>query len=162
RTDYDRELAAQGVGNVLCGLLGALPLTGVIVRSAANVEAGARTRWSAVFHGAWLLLLVALAPAVLRLVPTASLAAVLVYTGPKLARPRAVRELAAFGRGEVVIFLATVATIVGFDLLTGVLVGVGLSAAKLLYQFSHLKVRLEQDGQRGRAVLRLEGAATFL
>lgn len=73
RTQYDRELAAQGVGNMICGALGALPMTGVIVRSAANVEAGAKTRTSAILHGAWLLLFVALLPMVLRMIPTASL-----------------------------------------------------------------------------------------
>src|SRR5687767_15919283 len=83
RTKYDRELMAQGVGNALCGLLGALPMTGVIVRSSANVQAGARSRASAVLHGAWLLLFVSALPFVLELVPTASLAAVLVFTGYK-------------------------------------------------------------------------------
>src|SRR5262249_51881791 len=83
-THYDRELASQGVGNMVCGLLGALPMTGVIVRSAANVQAGARTRLSAVLHGVWLLLFAALLPAALTWVPTSSLAAVLVYTGYKL------------------------------------------------------------------------------
>ena len=74
RTRFNRELAAQGVGNVICGVFGALPMTGVIVRSAANVEAGARTRLSAVLHGAWLLAFVSLAPGLLRLVPLTSLA----------------------------------------------------------------------------------------
>ncbi|MGH9935992.1 MAG: SulP family inorganic anion transporter, partial [Blastocatellia bacterium] len=70
RTQYNRELAAQGVGNSICGLLGALPMTGVIVRSSANVEAGGRTRMSAIMHGVWILGLVALAPAALNLIPT--------------------------------------------------------------------------------------------
>ena len=84
RTQYDRELAAQGVGNVICGALGALPMTGVIVRSAANVEAGARTRWSAVMHGGWLLLFVLVLPGLLSRIPETALAAVLVFTGWKL------------------------------------------------------------------------------
>src|SRR5262249_16632075 len=78
---YDKELFAQGVGNMLCGLVSALPMTGVIVRSSANVEAGAATRCSAVLHGLWLLLFVAAFSFLLRLIPTASLAAILVYTG---------------------------------------------------------------------------------
>src|SRR5262249_10896771 len=144
RTQYDRELLAQGVGNVLCGLVGALPMTGVIVRSAANVEAGARTRLSAVLHGLWLLVFVALLAAVLERIPVCSLAAVLVYTGWKLMDFRAVRQLWAFGKGEALIYVVTVATVVGADLLTGVLVGVGLSVLKLAYVFSRLTVRLER------------------
>jgi MFS superfamily sulfate permease-like transporter len=150
------------VGNLLCGLVGALPMTGVIVRSATNVEAGAKTRLSAFLHGVWLLLFVALLPSVLRLVPIASLAAVLVYTGYKLVNVKAVKELWAYSRGEVVIYAATLAGVVATDLLTGVLLGVGLSVVKLLYTFSHLGVRLERDKQRRTAVLYLEGAATFL
>lgn len=162
RTRYDKELWAQGVGNTVCGLLGALPMTGVIVRSAANIEAGARTRLSTVLHGAWLLALVALFPQVLRLIPTASLAAILVFTGYKLMNVKALRELGKYGWSEVVIYAATVVMIVATDLLTGVLVGVGLSLLKLLYLFSHLGIRLEADPVRGRTVLYLEGTATFI
>ena len=81
RTRYNRELLAQGVGNMICGVLGSLPMTGVIVRSSANVEAGARTRASAILHGVWLLLFVSLLPSVLRFIPTASLGAVLLALG---------------------------------------------------------------------------------
>jgi MFS superfamily sulfate permease-like transporter len=162
RTRYDRELFAQGVGNSLCGLVGALPMTGVIVRSAANVEAGGRTRLSATLHGAWLLLLVLLAPGLLRLVPTSALAAVLVYTGYRLVDPRHVRELLHYGKGEAAIYFATLATIVVTDLLTGVLLGVALAVAKLLWTFSHLTVRVVAEPAQRRTVLYLEGAATFL
>ena len=92
RTKYDKELAAQGVGNALCGLLGVLPMTGVIVRSSANVEAGGKTRASAILHGVWLLLFAAVLPFTLSYIPVASLAAVLVFTGYKLAYPKAVPE----------------------------------------------------------------------
>jgi MFS superfamily sulfate permease-like transporter len=162
RANYDRELAAQGFGNVLCGLLGVLPMTGVIVRSATNVGAGARTRLSAILHGAWLLLLVVLAPSVLRLVPTAALAAVLVHTGVKLVDPRAVRSLWGFGRGEVLIYACTAGTVVATDLLTGVLTGLGLAAARLLWRVTYLRVRVRRDEARGQATMDLEGAATFL
>src|SRR6185369_7859057 len=84
RTRYDRELMAQGVGNLLCAVLGGLPMTGVIVRSSANISAGARTRVSTVLHGLWLLVMVALLPGWLAYIPVASLAAILVYTGLKL------------------------------------------------------------------------------
>jgi len=162
RTKYDRELAAQGVGNMLCGFLGALPMTGVIVRTTANVQAGARTRVSTILHGVWLLIFAVLFPQVLRLIPVASLAAILVYTGWKLMNPKAVRELWKVGKGEVTVYAATLATVVVVDLLTGIIVGIGLAVAQLLYMFSHLAVRVEEDLENRRTVLYLEGAATFL
>jgi MFS superfamily sulfate permease-like transporter len=160
RTRYDQELVAQGVGNVLCGLVGGLPMTGVIVRSAANVEAGGRTRLSAILHGVWLLALVALLPGLLRMIPTAALAAILVLTGYKLMHPRTVFELSRFGKGEVIVYLGTMLTIVFTDLLQGVAVGMALAMLKLLWTFSHLAIRTEHVD--GRTILHLEGAATFI
>ena len=162
RTNYDRELMAQGLGNSLCGLVGALPMTGVIVRSAANVQAGAKTRKSAVLHGIWLLVFVAFLTPVLRTIPVAGLAAVLVYTGYKLVDLKHIGELRKYGWSEVGIYLTTMATIVATDLLTGVVVGIGLSAAKLLYTFAHLHAEVEADPSRNRCQLKLNGAATFL
>jgi len=163
RTKYDKELVAQGVGNTLCGFLGALPMTGVIVRSSANVQAGAKTRASAILHGVWLLVFVSALPFVLELVPVASLAAVLVYTGFKLAYPKAViRELLKYGRTEVAIYVVTVGVIVCSNLLEGVLVGLALSILKLLYAFSHLDVGVEEDEARARVDLHLTGAATLV
>ena len=107
RADYDRELAAQGVGNMLCGVVGALPMTGVIVRSTANVAAGASTKWSAVMHGVLLLGTIVMLPDVLRKIPTSALAAILVYIGYKLFNPARVRVLARFGKGEVAVYLMT-------------------------------------------------------
>ncbi len=162
RTKYDKELAAQGVGNMLCGALGALPMTGVIVRSAANVEAGARTRLSAVLHGVWLLLMVLVASSLLRQVPLAALAAVLVYTGYRLINFAVVKELWRYGWSEVAIYACTLVGVVATNLLEGVLLGMALSAAKLLYRFSHLRLWLEVDPGGRRTVLHAEGAATFL
>ncbi|MFM1942361.1 MAG: hypothetical protein RI897_1343 [Verrucomicrobiota bacterium] len=162
RTQYDRELLAQGVGNMLCGVLGALPITGVIVRSSANLEAGAKTRYSAVMHGAWILLFVALLPFVIRLVPTASLAAILVYTGFKLVNPAAIRKLWEVGRGEVVIYASTLVAIVATDLLTGVLVGFGLALMRLLYTLTHLEVIKQVSADGARIDVGLKGAATFI
>jgi MFS superfamily sulfate permease-like transporter len=163
RTAYDRELFAQGLGNATCGLLGALPMTGVIVRSSANIQAGGQTRLSAIMHGAWLLLFVGFLSFLLRLIPTSSLAAMLVYTGYKLVNVKALVELRKFGWGEVFIYAVTVGMIVFTDLLTGVLTGIGLSALKLLYTFSHLDMKLKLPKEsHGTAVLRLYGSATFL
>ena len=163
RTAYDRELFAQGIGNVLCGLVGALPMTGVIVRSSANVQAGGQTRLSAIMHGVWLLLFVSVLAFLLRLIPTSSLAAMLVYTGYKLIDVKSIVKLREYGWGEVAIYAATVGTIVFTDLLTGVLVGIALSAGKLLYMFSHLEADLSvsQNGEKD-AVLKLKGSATFI
>ncbi len=162
RTDYDRELSAQGIGNMLCGLLGAPPMTGVIVRSSANVQAGAETRWSAVLHGVWLLAFVALLPGVLRLVPVCSLAAVLVVTGIRLVHVREIKRIADYGRMPILIYAATLLTIVMRDLLTGVLVGVVLSLANLLWRATHLKVELKLNEQTDEWHLTLAGSATFM
>ena len=162
RTRYDKELTAQGVGNMICGLLGALPVTGVIVRSTANLQSGAKTRLSAVLHGVWLLIFVVFLAFILRLIPTSALAAILVYTGYKLMNLKAIKELKEFGWGEVFIFAATVITIVVADLLTGVLVGVALAAVKLLHTFSHLEADLNVDKDSNQATLGLHGAATFV
>lgn len=162
RTDYDRELAAQGVGNVVCGIFGAIPLTGVIVRSSANVQAGGKTRASAILHGVWLLVLVVAAPFVLRLIPVAGLAALLVFTGFKLATQASLRDLLARGRSELGIYVATIVAIVATDLLKGVLFGLALGIAKLLWKLTHLAVTVTDDAEDKSSELRLAGAATFL
>jgi MFS superfamily sulfate permease-like transporter len=165
RTQYDKELSAQGVGNMLCGLMGALPMTGVIVRSATNVQAGARSRLSAILHGLWLLVFVLALGFVLRMIPTACLAGILVYTGFKLIDFKGFWHLWKYSRSEAAIFVVTLTVIVVEDLLLGVVTGVVLSAIKLLVTFSHLDVQLEFASSRGgrqRAILAMSGAATFL
>ncbi|MBX3229226.1 MAG: SulP family inorganic anion transporter [Labilithrix sp.] len=162
RTKYDREMLAQGIGNTLAGLVGGLPMTGVIVRSSANIQAGATTRLSAIMHGAWLLAAIAAVPFVLRLVPVSALAALLVYTGAKLVRQDVRTILARGGRFDVAIFFVTVAMIVSTDLLKGVLTGLVLALGKVLWMLTQLRVRLEHDAEMKRSVLVLEGSATFL
>ncbi|MEQ1578236.1 MAG: SulP family inorganic anion transporter [Hyphomicrobium sp.] len=162
RTKYDQELAAQGVGNMLCGAVSVLPMTGVIVRSGANVEAGALTRASAIFHGVWLLIFAAFLPFTLRYIPVSALAAVLVFTGYKLAYPKILPTLLKFGKGEVLIYFATIVTIVMTDLLKGVVLGLVLSMAKLLYAFSHLSIHREESPSGDRIDLFLKGSATLI
>jgi MFS superfamily sulfate permease-like transporter len=166
RTQYDRELAAQGVGNLLCGTVGALPMTGVIVRSAANVQAGGKTRLSAILHGIWLLLFVVALGFLLRMIPIAALAGILVYTGFKLIDWKGFLHLWKYSRSEAAIFLIVVTVIVVEDLLIGVITGVVLSAIKLLVTFSHLRVQMTPvaGGKpgHGRVELTMSGAATFL
>jgi len=161
RTNYDKELRAQGIGNMICGGLGALPMTGVIVRSAANVEAGATTRFSAIAHGGWLLLAVAAFPFVLNEIPTSVLAAILVYTGYKLVNIAQIRKIAEFGKQELAIYFATLIGVVAIDLLTGVILGFVLATLKLVYTFSHLDIRREHDATTNRIDLWMTGSATF-
>jgi len=162
RTRYNRELAAQGIGNGLCGLIGALPMASVIVRSSANVQAGAQTRLSAVLHGFWLLAFALLLPSLLRLIPTAALAATLVLTGMKLIDLRANVALWKEGWTEGIICLLTAITVVLGDLLVGVLLGILLSALKLIVTMSRLRVTHRHDMYSGQTLLALEGSATFL
>lgn len=162
RTNFDRELVAQGVGNALCGALGVLPMTGVIVRSAANVEAGAKTRLSAILHGVWLLLAVGLFAAVLGRIPLAALAGVLVYTGWNLLEVPEAVKLFRRSRGAFVVFLVTAAVVVTVDLLTGVLVGVGLTGARLLWMLSAVRVRTVDEPGHRRMHVHLDGAGTFV
>ncbi|MBM4070353.1 MAG: SulP family inorganic anion transporter [Planctomycetes bacterium] len=162
RTDYDRELVAQGIGNMTCGLVGAVPLTGVVIRSATNVAAGARTRLAGVMHGVWLLLLVVLAPWLLSRIATASLAAVLVVAVFKLIDVRALRELWRQDRREIAIYAVTALGIVLLGVLPGVLLGIGLAIAKLLHTLGRLKIRTVIDESRRRTTLHLRGTATFM
>jgi MFS superfamily sulfate permease-like transporter len=166
RTRYDQELAAQGLGNTICGLLGVLPMTGVIVRSAANVQAGGRTRLSAVLHGCWLLLFTWALTPVLRLIPTSALAGILVYTGFRLIDFRGFIHLWRSNRPEAIIFLITLVVIVVEDLLAGVLTGIVLSALRLLLRFSWMEIQESTtegiNGDHPRVTLSLVGAATFL
>ena len=162
RTKYDQELTAQGVGNMICGSLGALPMTGVIVRSSANVNSGAQTRLSTIMHGIWLLIFVVAVPGVLTYIPKSALGALLVFTGFKLVNIRDIKSLWQTSRGEAGIYFATVIMIVCTDLLTGVCVGIALSAVKLLVRFSNLQMELTVSNDQKQAHLQLKGAATFI
>ncbi|MEU6812106.1 SulP family inorganic anion transporter [Streptomyces sp. NPDC046831] len=161
RTRYDRELMAQGAGNTVCGLLGALPMTAVIVRSSANVQAGARTKASRVLHGVWLLLFAALLPSVLALIPLPALAGVLVHAGWRLIPFRQVVSLWRTHRGEALILVATAVSIVAVNMFEGVLIGLVLSVAKTAWEASHVKLEVVDKGA-GPVRAYLSGNATFL
>lgn len=122
-TPANRELLAQGVGNMLAGLLGGLPVTSVIVRSTVNVQSGNRTKASAVLHGVFLLGGVLLLSPVLNMIPLAALAAILITTGYKLANVAVFREMYGKGGTQFMPFVITVVAIVATDLLTGVVIG---------------------------------------
>ena len=113
-------------------------------------------------HGVWLLLFVSVIPFTLRYIPTSALAAILVYTGYKLAYPKVVPKLLQFGKTEVFIYVVTIVMIVLTNLLEGVLVGLGLSLLKLLYAFSHLEIRKEENAADNRVDLYLGGSAMLI
>ncbi len=163
RTDYNKELRAQGVGNLLCGAAGALPMTGVIVRSSANVQAGAMTRMSAVLHGVWILGFVALLPWLLREIPMSALGGILVVTGWRLVSVTHVRHLFQnYGLLPAAIWAVTFALVVFTDLLTGVLVGLALSLLELIPHRRSLRLKVDEAHGEDHSHLRLEGAATFV
>ncbi|MFE1173903.1 SulP family inorganic anion transporter [Streptomyces sp. NPDC058773] len=163
KTDYDKELMAQGAGNTVCGVLGALPMTAVIVRSAANVQAGAQTKASRVLHGVWLLVFAAAFPAALGVVPVAALAGVLVHAGCKLIPLRALGPLWREHRGEAVVLLVTAIAIVTVNMFEGVLIGLLMAVAKTAWETSHvhLEVKVPEDAAEPVQV-RAVGNATFL
>ncbi|MCD2316738.1 SulP family inorganic anion transporter [Sphingomonas sp. IC-11] len=163
RTDYNKELRAQGVGNLLCGFAGSLPMTGVIVRSSANVQAGAVTRASAILHGIWILGFVALLPWLLRAIPMASLGAVLVVTGWRLVSLKHAKHLFKdYGVLPVAIWAVTLIMVVATDLLTGVLTGIALTVLELIPNLRRLKLRVKEQRDGEAHAIELDGAATFV
>jgi MFS superfamily sulfate permease-like transporter len=137
----NRELLAQGVGNVINGFIGGLPVTAVIVRSSANVSSGARTKMSAVFHGFLLFISVIFIPGLLNLIPLACLAAILLQVGYKLTKVSLFRTQAKLGWDQFLPFIITILGIVVFDLLIGIALGMGVAIIYILlrnYQNSHI------------------------
>lgn len=121
------ELKAQGIGNILAGLIGGIPMTSVIVRTSANVNAGARTKFSAITHGVFLLFAVVLIPTVLNKIPMACLAAILIMIGLKLASPKVFKHMWSAGKFQFIPFIVTAIAVVGIDLLKGVGIGLVIS-----------------------------------
>jgi MFS superfamily sulfate permease-like transporter len=162
-TPPNRELFAQGAGNLLSGFLGGLPVTQVIVRSSANIQSGGQTKLSAVIHGFWLLLAVFVLPDVLNMIPLASLAAILLMVGYKLAKPATFVRIAKSGGRQFAPFLITVIAIVFTDLLTGI--GIGLASAVVAILWDHFNRPLEgfnRDDNTKRCSLTLGREVTFL
>jgi MFS superfamily sulfate permease-like transporter len=129
----NQELKAQGVGNIISGLIGGLPVTQVIVRSSTNIQSGGRTKMSAILHGVVLLVFVALLPTVLNLIPLASLAAVFFIVGYKLAKPALFKQMYALGHRSFVPFMVTLVGIVLTDLLMGIGLGLGVAIFYILF-----------------------------
>ncbi|MFD3807242.1 SulP family inorganic anion transporter [Streptomyces sp. NPDC058611] len=160
RTRYNTELLSQGIGNTVCGALGALPMTAVVARSSANVQAGARTRLSRTLHGLWLLAFALLLPDLLALIPVTVLAGVLVHSGWKLFAPEQFRVLWQQDRGEAAVMAVTTLAIFGTALLEGVLVG--LAAGTLLAVLRMSRTAFRQTADAETAKLTVTGSATFV
>lgn len=158
-TDTDRELLGQGAANTVSGMIGGLPITGVIVRSAANVKAGAETRASAVLHGVWIALFAIVLIGVIELIPMAALAGLLVMMGVGLIKPSEIRT--ARQHGELAIYAATLLGVVFLNLLEGVLIGLVLAGLMLLWRAVRSRPHLEQADD-GSCELVVEGSLSFL
>lgn len=126
-TPTNRELKAQGIGNIVSALIGGLPVTQVIVRSSANISFGGKTKLSAIFHGIFLLLSVLTIANVLNMIPLASLAVILILVGYKLAKPSLFITMFKLGWEQFMPFVATIVAILATDLLKGITVGVGIT-----------------------------------
>lgn len=154
RTDLDRELVGQGAANIVSGSLGGLPVTAVIVRSSTNIAAGARTRASTVLHGLWILLFVTFLAGTLRTIPLAALAGLLVYVGARLVDLKHIRAVRR--HGDLLVYVATLGGVVFGDLMSGLLLGIGVAALLTLRRLLWAGIRAERDGDGWRIVV--EGA----
>ncbi|MEP1096669.1 MAG: SulP family inorganic anion transporter [Cyclobacteriaceae bacterium] len=163
-TPTNRELWAQGVGNTLSGMIGGLPVTQVIVRSSANIQSGANTKLSAIFHGILLLTSVILIPNVLNLIPLSSLAAILILVGFKLAKPALFKQMFSAGRSEFVPFAVTILGIIFTDLLIGIVMGLVVGIFEILYSNSKKPYALTHMEENGSSKMHIELAEnlTFL
>ncbi len=162
KTDYNKEIIAQGIGNSVSGIFGGLPITGVIVRSAANINAGAETRLSAMFHGFWILLFVTFFPKVLSYIPISSLAAILVYTGWKLIDIKAAKHLYSLSKGEFAIYMLTLVAILLTNLFEGIVIGFIAAFIKSAYKVMKINLEIEENEEENKIILKLHGNIIFL
>ncbi|MTD59499.1 SulP family inorganic anion transporter [Amycolatopsis pithecellobii] len=158
RANLNRELMGQGAANMVSGALGGLPVTGVIVRSSTNVQSGARTRASAVLHGLWILLFVVVLAGLLRNIPLAALAGLLVHVGARLVNIGHIKDV--LRHGDLPVYLVTLVGVVAVDLLTGVLIGIGLAAVLMLRRLLWAGIHAERGEEGWRVVV--EGALSAL
>ncbi len=156
KTPPNRELIAQGIGNTIGGLVGALPITAVVVRGSVNVASGAKTKTSAIFHGVLLMIAVILLPTYLNTIPLAALAAILLVTGFKLASPKLFKQMWKEGRYQFTPFIVTLLAIVFTDLLKGILVGLAAGVVFILNSNLRTPIRRIVESHLGGEILRIE------
>ncbi len=163
-TPVNRELIAQGIGNMTCGLLGAIPITAVVVRGSANVDAGGRTKLSAFTHGLFLLLAVLLVPFLLNKIPYASLAAILIITGYNLAKPKLFRNMWSLGWKQFIPFALTIIVILSTDLLIGVSIGLLISIYFIVRNNFKAEYKITETFDKGvdSFLIKLNSNVTFL
>ncbi|MBM3350526.1 MAG: SulP family inorganic anion transporter [Betaproteobacteria bacterium] len=165
-TPTNQELKAQGLGNMLSGLIGGLPVTQVIVRSSANITFGARTKLSAILHGFWLLISAITIASYLNLIPLASLATILIIVGYKLAKPALFKQMYALGWEQFSPFMVTIVAIVFTDLLTGIglglLVGLGFALHHSYRNSYHMKdIQTTEEGHEVHHIVLAEEVSFF-
>jgi MFS superfamily sulfate permease-like transporter len=156
----NRELVAQGTGNIVSGLLGGIPVTAVIVRSSANITAGAKTKLSAILHGILLLVCVVFIPNILNLIPYSALAAILIFVGFKLAKPAVFKEIFKRGWPQFVPFVITIFAILFTDLLIGIFVGIMVALFYLIRSNYRQAVLVVNDGNN--YLMRFRSEVSFL
>lgn len=163
-TPVNRELIAQGIGNMTCGLLGAIPITAVVVRGSANVDAGAKTKLAAFTHGLFLLLSVLLIPFILNKIPYASLAAILIITGYNLTKPKLYRNMWSLGWKQFIPFIITIVVIIVTDLLIGVIVGLLISVYYIVRSNFKTEFKIAKTINNGMEIylIKLNTDVTFL
>ncbi|MFC4113418.1 SulP family inorganic anion transporter [Nonomuraea zeae] len=159
RADLDQELTGQGVANMVTGALGGLPVAGVIVRSTANVQAGARSRWSAILHGVWVLVFALGFGWSIQWIPLEALAALLVFIGVQMVNLGHVRKV--HGHGEVPVYVVTMAAVILLGLAEGVLAGLALAALLALRRLTWVTV-LKREDRSERLHVTISGSLTFL
>lgn len=151
-----RELWAQGIGNVAAGLIGGLPMTSVVIRGSVNINAGAESKISAIFHGALLLICVVALPNYLNTIPLSCLAAILLLTGYKLASPKLFKQMGSEGKYQFIPFMVTLVAIVFTDLLIGILIGLAISVIFILNSNLRRPIRRIREQHLGGEVLHIE------
>ena len=159
-TPTSRELTAQGIGNIFSGFIGGLPITQVVVRSSANIDAGGKTKLAAVIHGALLILAIILLPALLNQIPLASLAAILIMVGYKLTKAGLFKEMYVKGLDQFIPFILTIVGVLFTDLLKGIGIGLVVSIYFILRRnFQNHFTKTETDGELR---IKLSEEVTFL
>ncbi|TXL18598.1 carbonic anhydrase [Methylococcaceae bacterium HT3] len=161
-TSNNRELRAQGIGNICSGLIGGLPITQLIVRSSANIQSGARTKTSACMHGILLLIAVLLIPNLANKIPLASLAAILLVVGYRLARPTIFKTMYQVGFYHFIPFIATVIGLIFSDMLTGIMIGVAFALIFILLETLKVGFHVHEQQHLNKTIITLSENVSFL